>query len=258
MRESHQRWIPLLGKIADRADSIALRFFRSPTLAVAKKGDRSPVSEADRSIEEVAREIARRDEPSLGFLGEESGEEQGAGEARIICDPIDGTENFVSGIPIFATLLGIEERGEIVAGLVSAPALCLRWQASRGNGARCGDRRLYVSRVATIAAAQVFHSDLSFDGDFLRPRGFALLLARARRSRGFGDFYQHLLVAEGAGEIAFDPVVKPWDVSPLQVIVEEAGGRATTIEGERTIYGGRLVTSTGLLHEEALRILRNG
>lgn len=258
MTGTEHRWIPLLERIADRADPIALRFFRSSTLATEWKIDRTLVSEADRAIEETARDIVRREMPSLGFFGEESGEERGSGESRIICDPIDGTENFVSGIPIFATLLGIEEKGEIVAGLVSAPALGLRWHAARGIGAFCGDRILRVSRVGVIENAQVFHGGLRFEEGVLRPTGLSRLIVRARRSRGFGDFYQHLLVAEGAGEVAFDPVMSPWDISPLQVIVEEAGGCATTIGGDRTIYGGSLVTSNGLVHERALEILRSG
>lgn len=255
MSGSYERWVALLGRAADRADRIALGFFRSSLLLTERKADHSPVSEADRAIEEAVREIVRRDEPSFGFLGEESGEAGASGEARVICDPIDGTENFIRGIPIFATLLGIEERGEMVAGLVSAPALGLRWHAARGAGAFCGDRSLHVSRIDVIEEAQVFHSDLVYEDGRVQLTGLAALIRRARRSRGFGDFYQHVLVAEGAGEVAVDAVMSPWDISPLQVIVEEAGGRATTIRGERSIYGGSLVTSNGLLHAQAISIL---
>lgn len=257
MAKDDLRWIEFLSRIADRTDPIAMRHFRSSDLMTVRKADRSIVSEADRAIEDTVREVVHGDEPTLGFLGEESGESPGAAGSRIICDPIDGTENFVSGIPIFATLLGIEVGEEIVAGLVSAPALGLRWHAARGHGAFCGPRLLRVSDVGAMERSQVFHSDLRFVNGLSMPPGLPLLIARCRRSRGFGDFYQHLLVAEGAGEVAVDPVMKPWDISPLQVIIEEAGGRATTLDGERSIYGGSLVSSNGIVHAEALDILRS-
>jgi histidinol-phosphatase len=141
---------------------------------------------------------------------------------------------------------------------VSAPALGLRWQAARGYGASCGPRRLRVSDIRDLAHAQVFHGDLSGHAETYPPPGIHALFARCQRTRGFGDFYQHLLVAEGAGEFAIDPTVKPWDIAPLQVILEEAGGRATTMDGKRTIYGGSLVTSNGLVHDEAFRLLTGG
>lgn len=247
-------WLPLLTEIADRADPIALRYFRAADLAVDAKADESPVTVADRAIEEAARELVGRRHPGLGIFGEEFGETGAAGEARLIIDPIDGTRNFVRGIPFFASLLAVEVAGEVVAGLVSAPALGQRWRAARGHGAFCGSRPLRVSAVRELAQAQIFHGDLS-GTEPSPPPGAAALFRRAQRTRGFGDFYQHLLVAEGAGEFAIDPSVKPWDVAALQVIVEEAGGRATTLEGERAIAGGSLISSNRLLHEEARRIL---
>jgi histidinol-phosphatase len=253
---SSDRWIAFLREIADRADAIALRHFRSPDLATERKADRSPVSIADKAIEEAARDLTRRRHPGLGFHGEEFGDEVGSGEARLICDPIDATENFIRGIPIFATLLAIEEAGEITAGLVSAPSLALRWSAARGCGAFCGDRRLRVSQVGRIEDGQVFHADLRYEGGRTQPPGLEALLTPARRTRGFGDFYQHLLVAEGAGEVAVDAIARAWDIAPLLIIVEQAGGRATTLGGERTIYGGSLVTSNGLVHARALDLLR--
>lgn len=247
-------WLPLLTAIADRADPIALRYFRAADLAVDAKADESPVTIADRAIEEAARELVGRRHPGLGIFGEEFGETGAAGEARLIIDPIDGTRNFIRGIPLFASLLAIEAGGEVVAGLVSAPALGQRWHAARGHGAFCGSRPLRVSAVRELTQAQIFHGDLS-GTEPPPPPGAAALFRRAQRTRGFGDFYQHLLVAEGAGEFAIDPSVKPWDVAALQVIVEEAGGRATTLEGERNIAGGSLISSNRLLHEEARRIL---
>jgi histidinol-phosphatase len=258
MRDDPQGWLPLLTELADKADAIALRYFRTARLEVAEKSDASPVTIADRAIEEAASDLVRARHADLGIYGEEYGESGPGDGSRLIIDPIDGTRNFVRGIPIFATLLAIEEQGEIVAGLASAPALGLRWRAARGHGAYCGPRRLHVSNIRELAQAQVFHGDLSGHAEASPPPGIRALFARCQRTRGFGDFYQHLLVAEGAGEVAIDPTVKPWDIAPLQVILEEAGGRATTLGGERTIYGGSLVASNGLLHDEALRLLASG
>ena len=249
------RWLTLLSEIADAADPIAVRYFRGHDLRVTEKPDLSPVTQADREIEETARDLARRHDPGLGVLGEEEGESTGQADVRLIIDPIDATRNFVRGIPIFATLLAIEERGEVVAGLVSAPALQMRWSAARGAGAFSGSRRLAVSGIRDLRRAQLFHGDVGGIEEPSPPATLQRLVSRVSRARGFGDFYQHVLVAEGAGELGLDPVVHPWDVAALQVIVEEAGGRATTLAGERSIYGGSLVTSNGLLHDEALRIL---
>ncbi len=248
-------WFTLLTDIADRADPIALRYFRSSGLTVDAKSDASPVTVADRSIEEAARELIARHHPDLGIFGEEFGETTAASGARLIIDPIDGTRNFVRGIPIFASLLAIEENGVVVAGLVSAPAMGLRWHAARGRGAFCGTRRLAVSPIRDLAHGQVFHGDLSGQAEKPPPPGIHALFRSAQRTRGFGDFYQHVLVAEGAGEVAIDPEVKPWDIAALQVIIEEAGGCATTTQGVRTIYGGSLVSSNNLVHTRALALL---
>jgi histidinol-phosphatase len=250
-------WLPLLEEIADGADATALHWFRHPELRVTEKSDLSPVSEADEAIERLARDIIARTHPQLGILGEEQGETSPASAARLIIDPIDATRNFVRGIPVFATLLAIEVDGEIEAGVVSAPALGRRWRAARGAGAWAGDCRMMVSTVSTVEDAQLFHGNLRARSEGAEPPGLESLMGRVERTRGFGDFYQHALVAEGAGEIAVDPLMFAWDVAPLLVIVEEAGGRATTLEGERTIYGGSLITTNGIMHDEVLRSLRD-
>lgn len=249
-------WLPLLEEIADGADAIALHWFRHPELRVTEKGDSSPVSEADEAIEELARDVVGRTYPQLGILGEERGETSGSSGARLIIDPIDATRNFVRGIPIFATLLAIEEDGEIAAGVVSAPALGTRWRAARGAGAWAGERRMMVSGISSLENAQLFHGNLRARSEGDGPPGLMPLMDLVERTRGFGDFYQHALVAEGAGEMAVDPRVCAWDIAPLLVIVEEAGGRATTLEGERNIHGGSLVTTNGIVHDEVLRLLR--
>jgi histidinol-phosphatase len=247
-------WLPLLTDIADAADAIALRYFRRTDLGVSTKSNQTPVSEADLAIESATRRIVSARHPELGMLGEEEGE-TGSTSERLILDPIDATRNFVRGIPVFATLVAVEIEREIVAGLVSAPALGTRWLAERGAGAWSNGRRLSVSRISGWDEAQVFHGSLGGAEKSVWSTRVAEISARAHRDRGFGDFWQHVLVAEGAGEVALDPGVSAWDVAPLLVIVEEAGGRATTVEGERTIYGDSLVTSNGIMHDEAIRLL---
>jgi len=249
-------WLPLLGEIADRSDEIARRLFRSADLHVEEKPDRSLVSAADHEIEAAARKLLAERHPELGILGEELGESEGRADARLVIDPIDATFNFVRGVPVFATLLAIEQAGEVVAGLVSAPALGARWSAARGAGAFEGRRRLRVSGVRELRHAQLFHGSLAGYEGVRTPPGLVELARATHRQRGFGDFWQHCLVAAGSGEIAVDPIVRAWDIAALQVIVEEAGGRATSLTGERSIYAGSLVTSNGLLHESALAHLR--
>jgi len=250
-------WLPFLTELADRADEIALRFFRVRGLRVAAKPDASPVTEADQTIATTARALVRERHPELGILGEEQGEEPGQGEARLIIDPIDGTRNFVRGIPVFGALLAVEARGEVVAGVVSAPALRMRWHAARGVGASRDGRRLEVSRIRELREATLFHGNLG-PGEAGPAGGISRLIGQVDRTRGFGDFYQHMLVAEGAGEIGIDPAMKPWDIAALQVIVEEAGGCATGLRGERSIYAGSLVTSNGSLHAAVLETLAGG
>ena len=248
-------WLPLLTQIADRSDEIARRLFRRVDLRVEEKPDRSLVTEADRDIESAARKLIAELRPELGVFGEEQGEQAGRSSSRLIIDPIDATANFVRGIPVFATLLAIEVETEVVAGVVSAPALGSRWHAVRGEGAWQGERRLRVSGMRQLAPAQLFHGSLAgFEGG-RTPPGLSRLAAETHRQRGFGDFWQHCLVAAGSGEIAVDPIVAPWDIAALQVLVEEAGGRATTLRGERSIYGGSLVSTNGFLHEQVLALL---
>lgn len=245
-------WLPFLHELGDVADAISTRYFRRSDLPVERKPDRSLVTAADLEVEAAVRDLVAARHPELGVFGEEHGEHQGTSGSRLIVDPIDATANFARGLPIYATLLALEVEGEIVAGLVSAPALHQRWHAARGQGAFAGTRRLAVSRVADKQDAQIFHGSLAGAEAVPGTERIPGLLQGSWRQRGVGDFWQHVLVAEGCGEIAVDPVVKPWDIAPLQVIVEEAGGRATTLTGERSIYGGSLVCTNGLLHAAAL------
>src|SRR5437867_1997366 len=198
-------------------------------------------------------ELRLGDELSVD-LGVGVGATAGSSAARLIVDPIDATRNFVRGIPVFATLLAIEDGDEVVAGVVSAPALRTRWHAARGAGAFREGARLAVSGVRALERALLFHGNLG-PAEGAPPRGIFELIRGVERTRGLGDFYQHMLVAEAAGEIAIDPVMQPWDIAAVQVVVEEAGGRATTLSGERSIYGGSLVTSNGPLHQAILDTL---
>jgi len=255
-------WLPFLNDLANRADEISLRWFGAPSLPVREKPDRTPVTAADEEIEEAIRSLVQARHPELGVYGEERGISPGAGVARLILDPIDGTANFARRIPIFATLMAIEVGEEIVAGLVSAPALGSRWTAARGGGAYHGERRMRVSGVERLEEATLFHGSLAESRagregeENAAPLNLLALARRCARSRGFGDFLQHVLVAQGSGEIAIDPSVKPYDLAPLLVIVEEAGGRATSLEGERSIYRGTMVCTNGRLHDETLAALR--
>lgn len=250
-----ERWAAFLSEVADATDPIALERFRARDLVVQEKPDTSLVTEADLRVEETARSLVRERHPALGVFGEEQGETDGPGSTRLIIDPIDATANFARGIPVFATLLAIEEGGEIVAGLVSAPALASRWRAARGAGSWAGSRRLHVSAISELPRAQIFHGSLAGSEWVRDVPGLRTLIEGTLRQRGFGDFFQHSLVAEGCGEVAFDPIVFPWDIAALQILVEEAGGRATSLSGERSIYRKSLVSTNGLLHEQVLQIL---
>jgi histidinol-phosphatase len=250
-------WLDFLVELAERADAIALEWFRSQDLDVAAKADRTPVTAADLQIEREIRTAAQARFPRLGLIGEEYGA-SAAAEFNLIVDPIDGTANFARGIPIFATLLAIQAGEVLLAGVASAPALGSRWRAARGCGAFRNDDRIHASRIDRLADAQVFHGGIAGAERNAELPGFMDLLRASKRQRGFGDFYQHVLVAEGAGEIAIDVGLAPWDIAALVVIVEEAGGRATTLAGRSDIHGRSLVTSNGVLHNEALALLTQG
>jgi len=251
----------LLEEIAGEAKEIALNYFRARELRIDRKRDGTAVTQADREVEQMARTRVAASGLPLDVLGEEmggSGEKapNGNGRARMIIDPIDGTEEFSRGIPTFGTLLGIEKDSEIVAAMVEAPALRSRWWAYRGEGAYREGVKLQVSDVAQLKDSMVFSTGTGPKKgaeDQRRIRGF---LDAARNSRSFGGFWQHMLVAEGSIEAALDWTSKPWDLAPLILIVEEAGGRSTTRTGKRSIYEGSLLSTNGKIHDEALKLLQ--
>jgi histidinol-phosphatase len=240
--------------LADLADGMTLARFRDTGLVVTAKPDLTPVTEVDREVEQALRVRITQARPGHGIVGEEFGTEGGTAW-RWILDPIDGTKNYVRGIPVWATCIALQREAEVVVGVVSAPALGRRWWAARGEGAYADGDPIRVSAVSSLADAQLsYDSVMSFEAYGLGER-FLGLARRCWRSRGLGDFWSHVLVAEGAVDVAAEPEVSVWDVAAVQVIVEEAGGRFTDLSGAARPDGGSAVSTNGLLHDEVLAAL---
>jgi histidinol-phosphatase len=220
--------------LADDADALSLPRFRVVDLHVETKPDLTPVTDADKAVERALRERIARERPGDGVLGEEEGDS--GGSIRWIVDPIDGTKNFSRGIPVWATLIALEREGEIVCGVASAPALGHRWWAARGEGAYRDGERLHVSKVPRLDEATV---------SCAYARDLAVFEPLVWHARGFGDFWQHMLVAEGAVDIAVDAALARWDVAALEPIVTEAGGRLDALPN------GQSVSTNGRLHDAA-------
>jgi histidinol-phosphatase len=238
-------------QLADMADVVTVESFRRPNLVVESKPDSSFVTEADRHAEEVLRDHLRNVRPDDGILGEEHGKVEGTSGARWVIDPIDGTHNYMRSIPVWATLIAVERDGEVVVGVVSAPALGRRWWAARGEGAFATDgARLHVSKVSRLEDAQL---SSGWDEILFEP-GYEALSKACWRTRGFGDFWSVVMVAEGAVDVAVEPGYL-WDLAPLGIIVEEAGGTLTDRAGVRRLDAGHCVATNGLLHADALALL---
>jgi len=260
---SHSDDLALALELADLADAITLGRFRAEDLAVETKPDATPVTEADRAVEEAVREQLAASRPNDAILGEEFGSSSEAGGARRwIIDPIDGTKGYLRGIPVWATLLALQDADEITVGVVSAPALQRRWWAARGEGAFLRDgladrpRALHVSAVGRLEDAHLSLAGLEDWETIGRLDAVLELSRRCWRTRGFGDMWSYMLVAEGAVDIGgLDPEVKLWDLAAPLVIVEEAGGRFTDLTGARRADGGSGIATNGLLHEAALAIV---
>jgi histidinol-phosphatase len=251
-------------QLADAADAITLARFRAVDLRVQTKPDMTPVSEADTAVEAELRSRLVRARPQDAVIGEEGGVSEGQDSRRWIVDPIDGTKGYVRGMPVWATLLALEEEGQLIVGVVSAPALRRRWWGARALGAHMMDglshdpRRIRVSSVGELADAQLSYGDLEDWAAIGRRDALLDLADRCWRARGLGDFWSYMLVAEGVVEIAADPLVAVWDLAASQVIVEEAGGRQTDLEGVSRPDGGSGVATNGVLHQAALDILGAG
>ncbi len=242
--------------LADDADSLTMDRFKALDLHVVNKPDLTPVSDADHKVEEALRRTLGRARPRDAVLGEESGS-TGWGPRRWVVDPIDGTKNFVRGVPVWATLIALMVEDEVVAGVVSAPALGRRWWASKGGRAWTG-KSLFsaqpcrVSDVAALEDASLSYSSLSSWAERGRHDDFVARTRRCWRTRAYGDFWSHMLVAEGGVDVAVEPDLELYDMAALAVIVDEAGGRFTGLDGRPGPHGGNALATNGRLHDQAM------
>ena len=267
--------LALAHALADLADAITLDRYQAQDLVIATKPDNTPVTDADRAVETSLRESLATHRTSDGLVGEEFGSDKGGSGRYWVIDPIDGTKNFMRGVPTWATLIalvqvdasGIEE---VVVGIASAPALARRWAAAKGHGATVrfnggnsdhledfesapAEKKISVSKVSSLSDASISYSDFIGWGDRLEP--FQKMLAGAWRTRGIGDFWSHMLVAEGAVDVAIEPSLAVWDMAALDIIVREAGGTFTNTAGQNGPFGGSGVSTNGVLHNAVINSL---
>ena len=265
--------LALAHALADLADAISLDRYQAQDLVVTNKPDNTPVTDADRAVETAIREALATHRQTDGLVGEEFGSEKGTSGRYWVIDPIDGTKNFMRGVPTWATLIAlvsVDASGaeEVVVGIASAPALARRWSAAKGQGAcvrfnsgniddlseefdaSSGDKKISVSKVASLTDASISYSDFAGWGERLEP--FQKMLASAWRTRGIGDFWSHMLVAEGAVDVAIEPSLALWDMAALDIIVREAGGTFTNTAGQNGPFGGSGVSTNGLLHNAVI------
>ena len=265
--------LALAHALADLADAISLDRYQAQDLVITTKPDNTPVTDADRAVENAIREALATHRQTDGLVGEEFGSDKGISGRYWVIDPIDGTKNFMRGVPTWATLIAlvsVDEAGveEVVVGIASAPALARRWSAAKGHGAfmrftpgtiddlsedfdssSC-EKKISVSQVAALADASISYSDFAGWGDRLEP--FQKMLANAWRTRGIGDFWSHMLVAEGAVDVAIEPSLALWDMAALDIIVREAGGTFTNTAGHNGPFGGSGVSTNGVLHNAVI------
>jgi histidinol-phosphatase len=248
------RELALAHELADLSDALTLPGFHRD-LDVDRKEDGSAVTAVDLDVERALRARIREAFPRHAVLGEEDGLDGPAGAPTWILDPIDGTTNFIRGNPIFATLIALRVDERDVLGVVSAPALGSRWDGVVGQGAHQDGRPVRVSSVDRLADAEIAFGGLNH----FQRKGWLGVVGRAaettRRQRGYGDFWQHMLVAAGACDIAMEAEVNTWDLAAVRAIVEAAGGRFTSLDGHPTADGGSACSSNGLLHDAALALL---
>ena len=256
--------LALAHRLADAADAITLSRYQALDLTITTKPDNTPVTDADKSAEDAIRALLHAHRPEDGIVGEEFGSEGSDKERYWVLDPIDGTKNFLRGVPTWATLIGLIEKSDdgserVIAGVVSAPALFRRWYALEGGGAFVivnGDvpKKINVSAISKIEDASISHSDFIGWGERLKP--FNDLLQSAWRTRAHGDFWSHMLVAEGAVEVAAEPSLALWDMAALDIIVREAGGRFTNLDGKDGSHGGSGLSTNAALHDYVVRALK--
>jgi len=256
-------------ELADIADSITMAYFGKPDLSISQKADLTPVSEADRLVEQALRDYLAKARPSDGVLGEEYGEADSPNGRLWIIDPIDGTKNYIRGVPVWATLIGLADNvqigttgaisGDITVGVVSAPALDRRWYAAKNQGAflkyRGETRPIKVSQIDVIKEASISYASLSGWREIGKLPQFLELNQECARSRAYGDFWSYMLVAEGAVDIAAEPELEVYDMAALVPIVTEAGGTFTSLQGEPGPWGGNALATNGLLYRQVLQYL---
>ena len=265
--------LALAHALADLADAITLNRYQAQDLVITNKPDNTPVTDADRAVETAIREALATHRQTDGLVGEEFGSDKGTSNRYWVIDPIDGTKNFMRGVPTWATLIAlvnVDSSGieEVVVGIASAPALARRWSAAKGLGAyvrfnsgsaddlweefdaSSNEKKISVSKVAKLSDASISYSDFVGWGDRLEP--FQKMLANAWRTRGIGDFWSHMLVAEGAVDVAIEPKLAVWDMAALDIIVREAGGTFTNTAGQKGPFGGSGVSTNGALHNAVI------
>lgn len=265
--------LALAHALADLADAITLDRYQAQDLVITNKPDNTPVTDADRAVETAIREALATHRQTDGLVGEEFGSDKGTSGRYWVIDPIDGTKNFMRGVPTWATLIAlviVDASGveEVVVGIASAPALARRWSAAKGHGAfvrfnagsvddlsedleaSSNEKKISVSKVAQLSDASISYSDFIGWGDRLEP--FQKMLANAWRTRGIGDFWSHMLVAEGAVDVAIEPSLAVWDMAALDIIVREAGGTFTNTAGQNGPFGGSGVSTNGVLHNAVI------
>jgi histidinol-phosphatase len=250
--------------LADRADEISLARYRALDLEITTKPDNTPVTDADRAVEEAIREAIGKKYPADTIVGEEFGGSRLSSDDSNrywVIDPIDGTKNFLRGVPTWATLIALVVGGQVVTSVVSSPALYRRWYATRGGGSFVSEngaaaRTLRVSAVKSLADASIAYSDFKGWGE--RLPAFENLLDGAWRTRGLGDFWSHMLVAEGSVDVAIEPSLALWDMAALDLIVTEAGGRFTSLDGVDGPFGPNAISSNSILHPHVLSALNAG
>ncbi|GGG57920.1 histidinol-phosphatase [Kocuria dechangensis] len=245
--------------LADAVDRLTMRRFKAQDLVVENKPDLTPVTDADREAEQLIRAQLGRTRNRDAVIGEEYGA-TGSGARQWVVDPIDGTKNFVRGVPVWATLIALVDEGRPVVGVVSAPALGRRWWAAAGTGSYTGKslanaQRIHVSQVSRLSDASLSYSSLTGWRDRGVRDRFLELTDEVWRTRAYGDFWSYCLVAEGAVDIACEPELNLHDMAALVPLVEEAGGRFTSLEGEPGPFGGNALATNGLLHDEVLGLL---
>jgi histidinol-phosphatase len=268
--------LALAHALADLADAISLDRYQAQDLVITTKPDNTPVTDADRAVETAIREALATHRQTDGLVGEEFGSDKGTSGRYWVIDPIDGTKNFMRGVPTWATLIAlvqVDSSGveEVVVGIASAPALARRWSAAKGHGAfvrfnagsandlsedfdaPSNEKKISVSKVGKLSDASISYSDFVGWGDRLEP--FQKMLANAWRTRGLGDFWSHMLVAEGAVDVAIEPSLAVWDMAALDIIVREAGGAFTNTAGQGGPFGGSGISTNGVLHNAVVNEL---